>query len=246
MFGGHFYHQRLRTAVATFGSLFNNINVIRKSSSGNVLSELKVPLAYAPRRTYLDRINQMNLGENQERQVALSLPRMSFEIVNIAYDATRQLPKTVKNKAVRENNAVTGLASVYTPTPYLINLQLNAYAKTQDDALQIVEQILPYFDPQYTVTIIPLDDFSSIKEDVPIRLDAVTFLDDYEGAVENRRTIIYTLDFEMKINLYKNLNSAAGGKIIREADVYLFDINNTTGDSADAFGIISCDVDDLP
>jgi|TARA_R110000803_G_scaffold46198_11_gene97063 hypothetical protein len=244
MFGSHFYHQRMRTAVATFGSLFNNINIVRKSSSGNILSDLRVPLAYAPRRTYLDRINQMNLGEAQERQVALSLPRMSFEIVNIAYDNTRQLPKTLKTKMVRSNDSVTKLASVYTPTPYLINLQLNCYAKTQDDALQMVEQILPYFDPQYTVTIIPLDDFSTIKEDVPIRLDGVTFLDDYEGAVENRRTIIYTLDFEMKINLYKNLNSA-GSKIIREADVYMFDINNATGDSADAFSNISFNVSDL-
>ena len=244
MFGSHFYHQRMRTAVATFGSLFNNINIVRKSSSGNILSDLRVPLAYAPRRTYLDRINQMNLGEAQERQVALSLPRMSFEIVNIAYDNTRQLPKTLKTKMVRSNDSVTKLASVYTPTPYLINLQLNCYAKTQDDALQMAEQILPYFDPQYTVTIIPLDDFSTIKEDVPIRLDGVTFLDDYEGAVENRRTIIYTLDFEMKINLYKNLNSA-GSKIIREADVYMFDINNATGDSADAFSNISFNVSDL-
>jgi len=245
MFGGHFYHQRMRTAVATFGSLFNNINIVRKSSSGNVLSDLRVPLAYAPRRTYLDRINQMNLGEAQERQVALSLPRMSFEIVNIAYDPARQLPKTLKTKQPRQNNSATSLSAVYTPTPYLINLQLNCYAKNQDDALQMVEQILPYFDPQYTVTIIPLEEFNTLKEDVPIRLDGVTFLDDYEGSVENRRTIIYTLDFEMKINLYKSLN-ATTGKVIREADAYLFDINNTTGDSADAFGIISCDVDDLP
>jgi hypothetical protein len=243
MFAGHFYHQRIRTAVATFGSLFNNINVIRKSSSGNVLSELKVPLTYAPRRTYLDRINQMNLGENQERQVALSLPRMSFEIVNISYDPARQLPKTIKNKQVRTDNIVTGLTSVYTPTPYLLNFQLNCYAKTQDDALQMVEQILPYFDPQYTVTIKPLDEFNTIKEDVPIRLDAVTFLDDFEGTVENRRTIIYTLDFEMKINLYKNLN--ASSKIIREADTYLFDIDNATGDSSDSFGIITCEISDL-
>ena len=244
MFGTHFYHQRIRTAVATFGSLFNNINVVRKKNDGSILSQVKVPLAYAPRRSYLDRLNQMTLGEEAERQVALSLPRMSFEITNIAYDPTRQLPKTLK-ACPPISNGDTTTKSVYTPTPYLINMQLNAYADTQDDALQIVEQILPYFDPQYTVTIIPLEEISNIKEDVPIRLDAVTFLDDFEGALENRRTIIYTLDFEMKMNLYKSINASA--KIIRETDTYLFELDKpNNADSADAFQIISYNAEDLP
>jgi len=243
MFGTHFYHQRIRTAVATFGSLFNNINVVRKKNDGSILSQVKVPLAYAPRRSYLDRLNQMTLGEEAERQVALSLPRMSFEITNIAYDPTRQLPKTLK-ACPPVSNSDNSTSSVYTPTPYLINMQLNAYADTQDDGLQIVEQILPYFDPQYTVTIIPLSEISNIKEDVPIRLDAVTFLDDFEGALENRRTIIYTLDFEMKMNLYKAINSPA--KIIRETDSFVFDTDfSNSADSDQAYFKIEFDAGDI-
>lgn len=222
MFGTWFYNERIRTSVATFGSLFNEIYIVRKKSDGTVLNQLKVPLSYAPKRNFIDRIAQMDVGEDQERQVAIKLPRMSFEIIAMSYDTNRQLPK-LNSKLVSKTNT-TG-QELYTPVPYIINFQLNVYTKSQDDALQIVEQILPYFSPQYTLTIKPLKDFPDVKEDTPIKLDGITFTDDYEGALEARRTIIYTLDFEMKVNLYKKTPET--GKIINQVDVSMFDLNDT-------------------
>jgi len=203
MFGSHFYNQRIRKAVAVFGSMFNDINIIRKNSSGNVISQTKVPLSYGPKRDFLARIDQANQSEN-ERQVAIKLPRMSFEIVAMAYDPVRQLPKL--NACPKTADDATSKKKLYVPVPYTISFQLSIYAKSQDDALQVVEQILPYFTPQYTLTLNPLDNFSDVKEDTPITLLGVTFSDDYEAALEARRTIIYTLDFDMKINLYKDVS----------------------------------------
>lgn len=215
MFGDHFYNQRIRKAVAVFGALFNNINIIRKNSSGTILSQTKVPLSYGPRRDFLARIDQMNSAGNDERQVAIKLPRMSFEIVSMQYDPARQLPKlNFCNKSDSTGNAGKKL---YSPSPYNISFQLSIYAKSQDDALQVVEQILPYFTPHYTLTVNPLEDFDDVKEDTPISLVGVTFSDDYEALIEARRTIVYTLDFEMKINLYKSTSTS--GPIITQYDV---------------------------
>jgi hypothetical protein len=220
MLGSHFYHQRIRKAVAVFGSLFNNINVIRKNSTGEVISQVKVPLSYAPKRDFLTRMDNMLNGETNERQIALKLPRMSFEIVAMNYDPTRQLPKM--NNCVKAPTTYTGSATqLYTPVPYNINFQLSIYGKSQDDVLQIIEQIIPYFTPQYTVTVNPFTEYD-VKEDTPITMTGITFSDDYEGAIENRRSIIYTLDFEMKISLYKG--AGAAGNVITSADVLVKDL----------------------
>jgi hypothetical protein len=220
MLGSHFYHQRIRKAVAVFGSLFNNINVIRKNSTGEVISQVKVPLSYAPKRDFLTRMDNMLNGETNERQIALKLPRMSFEIVAMNYDPTRQLPKM--NNCVKAPTTYTGSATqLYTPVPYNINFQLSIYGKSQDDVLQIIEQIIPYFTPQYTVTVNPFTEYD-VKEDTPITMTGITFSDDYEGAIENRRSIIYTLDFEMKISLYKG--AGASGNVITSADVLVKDL----------------------
>lgn len=215
MFGPHFYNQRIRKAVAVFGALFNDIHIIRKNSSGNILSQTKVPLSYGPRRDFLARIDQMNSAGTDERQVAIKLPRMSFEIVAMMYDASRQLPKM--NYCRKGSSVEDEGTRLYSPSPYNVSFQLSIYAKSQDDALQVVEQILPYFTPHYTLTVNPLDDFDEVKEDTPISLVGVTFSDDYEALIEARRTIIYTLDFEMKINLYKNTSISA--PIITQYDV---------------------------
>jgi hypothetical protein len=221
MFGSHFYHQRLRKAVAIFGALFNDINVIRKNSSGEVISQVKVPLSYAPRRDFLARMDQMSNGETNERQIALKLPRMSFEILALTYDANRQLPKL--NNCFRAPESYNGAATkVYTPVPYDVGFQLSIYGKSQDDVLQIVEQILPYFSPQYTVTVKPFTEYD-IKEDTPIVLTGISFSDDYEGPTEARRSIIYTLDFNMKINLYKSTGNPAN--VIESATVQVKDLD---------------------
>ena len=221
MLGNWFYHERIRKAVAVFGSLFNNIYVVRHNSAGDVINETKVPLSYAPRRDFMDRISGMEIGEQQERQIAIKLPRMSFEILAIQYDAARQLSK-VGARTIAGTSDSTKARRMYNPVPYNLQFQLNVYARSQDDALQVVEQIIPYFTPQYTVTVKPLTGYD-ITEDTPIKLDGVVMQDDYEGAIETRRTIIYTLDFEMKINMYKVVESASS--IIRTVETSLLDFD---------------------
>tara|TARA_R110000744_G_C19215145_1_gene546479 strand:- start:190 stop:909 length:720 start_codon:yes stop_codon:yes gene_type:complete len=191
--------------------MFNNLHVLRHNSAGETVSQVKVPLSYAPKRNFISRLDEMSKGEDAERRVAIKLPRMSFEITNMAYDPSRQLPKV--NKISKASNEITKRQKIYTSTPYTISFQLNIYAKSQDDALQLVEQILPYFAPQYTATIKPFADIPTLTEDVPISMSGITFQDDYEGSIEQRRTIIYTLDFEMKIALY---GPEGTGEIIRD------------------------------
>ena len=220
MFGTHFYHQKVRKAVALFGALFNNINVIRTNTSNQVISQVKVPLSYAPKNKYLERIRE-NPDLVNNTQLAIKLPRMSFEITNISYDGTRQLPKINNFNTVGSTNNTR--QKFFAPVPYNIGFQLNVYAKNQDDALQIVEQILPTFNPQYSVTIKPfVSDFPEFKEDIPIIIQNVSFTDDFEGSLEARRTIIYSLDFEMKISFHGPVKT---GQVIRKSIADIFDMN---------------------
>ena len=220
MFGNYFYHEKIRKCVAIFGRMFNDIYIIRKNSSGGGTSQLKVPLSYAPKRKYLERINENNDLTN-DTKVALKLPRMSFEITNFAYDTTRQLTKTSSFNTVGTDS--TNRKKFFPPVPYTINFQLNVYAKSQDDALQVVEQVVPYFNPQYTLTIKPFpDDYPDFKEDIPIIIQGLAFSDDFEGQLDTRRTIVYTMDFEMKVSFHGPIATSG---IIRQADANLFDIN---------------------
>jgi len=215
MFGTWFYHERIRKSVALFGRLFNDLYVVRQNSSGAVISTVKVPLSYAPKQKFLERIRE-NPDLTTDEKIAVKLPRMSFEIVGISYDPTRQLQKN--NSFLRKGSNANQRTKFYSSVPYIVTFQLSIYAKTQDDALQLVEQIIPYFGPQYSLTMKPFGDYSEILEDVPVTLNGVTFTDDFEGSQEQRRTIIYTLDFDMKVNFYGPTNE---GKIIRTAKIDL-------------------------
>jgi len=228
VFGTYFYHEKIRKSVSLFGRLFNNIYVIRKNSSGGVLNQLKVPLAYAPRQKYLERIreNPELLGDTK---VALKLPRMSFEITSFTYDNTRQLTKLSNFKAA--GSSIQQRQKFYSPVPYNINFQLNIIAKNQDDALQIVEQILPTFNPQYTLTIKPFpSEYPDFKEDIPIIIQGLSFQDDFDGAMEQRRTIIYSLDFEMKVSFY---GSVTESDVIRLSKAQVFLQNQGAGLDSD-------------
>jgi len=226
MFGGHYYHERIRKSVSIFGRLFNNLYVIRKNSSGGVLNQLKVPLAYAPRQKYLERIRE-NPSLEDDTRVAIKLPRMSFEITDISYDLTRQLAK-VSNFNTK-GSAPSKRQKFYSPVPYNIGFSLSIYAKNQDDALQIVEQILPTFNPQYTLSIYPFKDiYPDFIEDVPIAITGVTFEDDYQSTLEQRRTIIYNITFEMKVQFYGDIENK---EIIRLSNAKLFNMNAGLNDS---------------
>ena len=226
MFGTYFYHEKIRKAVSIFGRMFNNIYVVRKNASGGVLNQMKVPLAYAPSVKYLQRIRE-NPSLEDDTRVAIKLPRMSFEIIDLSYDQTRQLTKVSNFNSA--GNAVSNRQKFYSPVPYNIGFQLNIYAKSQDDALQIVEQILPTFNPQYTVTIKPFaSEHPDFTEDIPIIIQSATFQDDYDGPMEARRTIIYTLTFEMKIQFYGSIQRK---DIIRTSIANVFQMQAGSADS---------------
>lgn len=203
MFGNHFYHERIKKSVAIFGTLFNNIYILRRKTDDTSGGQIKVPISYAPKRSYLDRIRE-NANLDTDTKVAIKLPRMSFEITGFSYDQSRQLQKT--NNFTQAGSTINTRNKFFQFVPYRISFQLNIYTKSQDDAVQIVEQILPYFNPQYTLTIKPFSNFPDVKEDVPIALTGISFTDDYENALQARRTIIYTLDFDMNVNFYGPIN----------------------------------------
>lgn len=202
MLRSYFYHERIRKSVAMFGSLFNNIYVLRKDANDKVLSTVKVPLSYAPKRDFLERIRE-SLDLDTDTKVAIKLPRMSFEIIGYRYDSQRQLSKMGSRNKTATSGDTDQRSKIWNYVPYIIDLQLNVYAKTQDDALQIVEQILPFFNPQYTLTIKPFSQHPELKEDVPIILNGLSYSDNYEGSLGDRRSIIYQLDFSMHANFYQ-------------------------------------------
>ena len=216
MFGGHFYHATMRKSVAVFGTLFNNINVIRKAADGGVLNQIKVPLSYGPKEKFLSRLDQES---GYKQSVALKLPRMGFEVTSLSVDANQKLTKYSK---IVENHAsdATKRKSINNYTAYDIGMSLYIMAKSQDDGLQIVEQILPYFTPEYTVSIKPVDNFA-FTQDVPVVLNSVNIQDDYEGDYVSRRLLIYQLDFTMKMKFY---GPTGDSPLIRTVDVDVVDL----------------------
>ena len=196
MLGNTFYHETMRKCVVGFGTLFNDIHITRKDSSGIVIQSMKVPLAYGAKQKFLTRLTE---DPNITKTVAITLPRIGFEIGQISYDSTRKLNKIQKVK--KAGSAGNKVDTQYMPVPYNIDFELYCMSKNSDDALQIVEQILPYFQPDYTITINDIVQMSS-KRDVPIVMTGVSYEDNYEGDFAERRAIIYTMTFTAKCYLY--------------------------------------------
>ena len=201
MLDQRFYWGTIRKAIVAFGNMFNNINVERRDADGNIIQILKVPLSYASKSKALARIQQR--PNVDDRNVQIIVPRMAFEMTTMNYDYNRKISPVQQSRAV--NSTSNTLDSQYAPTPYNINVQLYVYVKNQDDGLQIIEQILPYFNPDYNLTVKSIPQLN-IKNDLPIILDSVSFEDNYEGEFEDRRTIIWTLSFTMKLNFYGPVN----------------------------------------
>ena len=191
MLGQQFYHETMRKVVVAFGTIFNNINIVRTNSSGAVTQSMKVPLAYGPKQKFLTRLRE---DPNLNKKVALTLPRIGFEISGIAYDPSRKLNSIQKFKKTNNSDSGKTMSSQFMPVPYNMDFELVVMAKQSDDALQIVEQILPFFQPDYTLTINDMTDMG-IKRDVPIVLESVSYEDSYRGDYGDRRAIIYTLSF---------------------------------------------------
>jgi len=207
MFGNYFYHKSIQKTVTAFGTLFNNIQIRHFDDSGNPISSLKVPLAYGPTQKFLARIEQQPAGD---RKIALTLPRMSFEMTTIDYDSQRKSSVIQSFSAPRTDNGKP--ERVYTPTPYNIGFELNIMSKVQDDALQIIEQILPFFQPSFNITIKLVPEINETR-DIPVILNRVGFRDDYEGDYTTRRIIVYTLSFTAKTYLFSEIPSDSQGLI---------------------------------
>ena len=186
MLGTYFYHEIVRKTVVSFGTLFNQIYVKHNDSSGNVESEIKVPLAYGPAQKFLARIEQQ---QDLNRAVQITLPRMSFEMTSISYDATRKSGITQTFKAIDKKSKVK---KVFMPVPYNLGFELNIMTKLNDDALQIIEQILPFFQPAFNITVELVNSIGE-KRDIPVVLDSISFQDDYEGDFSTRRALIFFL-----------------------------------------------------
>ena len=212
MLGQQFYHETMRKVVVAFGTIFNNINIVRTNSSGAVTQSMKVPLAYGPKQKFLTRLRE---DPNLNKKVALTLPRIGFEISGIAYDPSRKLNSIQKFKKTNNSDSGKTMSSQFMPVPYNMDFELVVMAKQSDDALQIVEQILPFFQPDYTIT---LNDNTSMgtTRDVPIILTGVTYSDEYEGSFEDRRVLTYTMSFTAKFYLYGPVTDQ---KVIKQVQV---------------------------
>ena len=209
----YFYHEILRKTVIGFGTIFNNLQIKHVDGSNKTVSVMKVPLAYGPVQKFLARIEQT---PNLKGAQTLTLPRLSFEFTGLSYDPSRKVTQT-QTFLSSPTNSKKDARKIYMPVPYNMSFELNMIAKVNDDALQIVEQILPYFQPSYNLTINLLSSIGE-KRDVPIVLDSVSFTDDYEGDFSERRALIYTLTFTAKTYLFGPVPSASSG-IIKKATI---------------------------
>ena len=211
MLGTYFYHQIIRKTVTAFGTLFNDIFIQHNNSSNEAISQIKVPLGYGPTQKFLARIEQQ---AELNKPIQITLPRMSFEMTSIQYDSTRKSSVIQSFKTCGNGDTIK---KVYMPVPYNIGFQLNIMTKLQDDALQVVEQILPNFQPSFNLTVDLMDSIGE-KRDIPIVLDSVSFTDDYEGDYSTRRTLIYTLNFTAKTYLFGPVADSTEG-LIRKVQV---------------------------
>ena len=200
MLDQRFYWGTIRKSIVAFGNMFNNITVEHRDSLGTVVESIRVPLSYSPKQKFLTKIRQQPNIDTQNIQIVL--PRMGFEMVSLDYDPNRKISPIQQSRTI---NSATTANSQYAPTPYNLNMLLYIYAKNQDDGLQIIEQILPYFNPDYNLTIKAIPDLD-IKNDLPILLNSIGFQDDYEGDMTTRRSVIWSLNFIMKLNFYGPVN----------------------------------------
>ena len=221
----YFYNEILRRTIISFGTLFNSITIKQTNSSDNVVSVVRVPLAYGPTQKFLARLEQ---SPELSKSTAMTLPRMSFEFTGLTYDSTRKV-STTQQYTVKDPDNGSESKKVFMPVPYNMQFELSIMTKLNDDALQIVEQILPYFQPAYNLSVELVESIQE-KRDIPIILENITMQDDYEGDFTTRRVLLYTLRFTAKTYLFGPVTTATKD-IIKKATVgYLSgtDTSNTT------------------
>ena len=196
MLGTYVYHEIIKKTVVGFGTLFNNIQIRRTSNEKTEV--MKVPLAYGPAEKFLSRLRQT--PDPTQAKIQITLPRLSFELNTIRYDADRKVAATQQIR-YKNANADGGMSTAYMPVPYNIGFTLSIISKNQDDGLQILEQILPYFQPSYNLSIELIPEIGEVK-DIIVNLDNIDYDDDYDGELDKRRALVYTLTFTAKTFLY--------------------------------------------
>ena len=206
MLGTYFYHEIIRKTIIGFGTLFNDIYIRHKDKNNNIVDETKVGLSYGPMQKFLAKIEQQS---DLSKPIAITLPRMSFEMVSLQYDGSRAVQVT---QSFRACDGEGGIRKVYMPVPYNVGFELSIYSKLSDDALQIVEQILPFFKPSFNITLDLVDSIGE-KKDIPIILDSIDMQDDYEGDFSSRRALIYTLRFTAKTFMFGDVADSPEGLI---------------------------------
>lgn len=213
MFGLHFYNRITRKYVVLFGTMFNNITLVRTNTdTGAEIERVKVPIVYGPKEKYITRLRS---DPDQQKQIAIRLPRFSFEMTGISYDTSRKQNSLLK---VGKSGTGTPPKSSYMAVPYDLQFELNLYTRNIDDGTQIIEQILPYFNPDYTATINPVSSLGVLK-DVPLILNTVTNNIEHEGNFDSVRFVNWTLTFTMKAHYY---GPVVDSKIIRKVIANIF------------------------
>ena len=209
----YFYNEILRKTIIAFGTLFNNVTIKHFDGADSVTNVIKVPLAYGPTQKFLARLDQ---SPDLNKSTAITLPRMSFEFTGLTYDPSRKIT-TTQQFVVKNPDDGRDIKKTYMPVPYNMQFELSIMTKLNDDMLQIVEQILPYFQPAYNLTIELVEQIKE-KKDIPIVLENITTQDDYDGDFTSRRVLLYTLRFTAKTYLFGPVTSASKD-IIKKATV---------------------------
>jgi hypothetical protein len=209
----YYYHGSIRKLVVAFGSLFNEIYISRKEADGTEQKKIKVPISYGPKEKFVRKIKELDEADPARKSFENILPRMSFEISSMVYDTNRKLNSHNKVYSVRDENDGT-ISYAYSEVPYNIEFTLNIMNRNIDDGYQIIEQILPYFTPDFTISM----NFTELdrKMDVPVILSSVNSVEDYEGDLNERRLITHSLIFQTKSYIFGPIRTSG---VIREIDL---------------------------
>jgi hypothetical protein len=210
----HFYNRTIRKIVVAFGTLFNDLEIVRYSKDGSKEYErLKVPLSYGPKEKYVTRLAS---DPDLLRSFGVVLPRMSFNMEGMTYDSSRKQTSLTRNFSFGDS----GITSQYVPLPYNFDFTMSIYVRNTEDGTQIIEQILPFFTPDFTVTVDLIKDLDQ-KYDMPIILNSVTSEIDYEGDMISTRMIIWNLNFTVKSFIFPPVISPGTG-LIRRANTNIY------------------------
>ena len=221
----YFYHEILRKTIISFGTLFNGLTIKHSDSDGDTASVIRVPLSYGPTQKFLARLEQ---SPDLNKSVQITLPRMSFEFIGMQYDPTRKVTTTQTFLSGVSSDKATE-KKTYMPVPYNMNFELSLMCKLNDDALQLVEQIVPYFQPAYSLSV---DLVSTIgeKRDIPVVLESINMVDEYEGDYTTRRVLLYTLRFSAKTYLFGPVSSVTDD-IIKKVSIGYIAADSSSADS---------------